>query len=305
MRPRLRWSPWAVLLLFVLAGCSNDGTDAPVRKDRMPVTTQLTANDAVFEGNPIYSPDGQWILFESEAAGNRDIWMMPAGGGSPVQLTDHPAFDSTPFWSPDGRRFVFESERSGFKNIWIYDLDDPAAGPVALTEGAWDDGSPCWSPDGAWIAYESNRDKDGGEDLWMSPAGGGPAVRLTTSGDGVYHRTADFAPDSTRLVFESNRRQGASALYTLELAGGEPVRITDLLGYEGHPAWSPDGLEIAYESAVGGTMEIYVVAPEGGAPLQVTDAGGFWPRWAPDGTRIVYGVFGAGEPNIWAVEVDW
>lgn len=288
--------------LLLLGGCSRVDTGAPGATDKAPAVTQLTFNDDVFEANPILSPDGQWLLFESDAAGNRDIWRMPAAGGPAEQLTFAGAFDSSPFWAPDGLSLVFESDRSGFSNIWILDLATPGSDPVSLTVGEWDDGSPTWSPDGAWIAYESNREKSEGSDLWMSPAGGGQAVRLTTTGPAIYHRTADWSPDGSRLVFETNRPALAVALFTLDVGTRELVRITPEFGYEGHPAWSPDGATIAYESTLTGSMEIHLVTAEGGLSSQVTVAGGFWPRWSPDGRTLVFGVYGDPEPNIWSVE---
>lgn len=113
------------LLMLALSGCSDQESVIPVKSGRSPVITQLTTNDDIFEGNPVYSPDGQWILFESEADGDMDIWMIPASGGLAIQVTTDSGFDSTPFWSPDGRRFTFESDRTGFKNIYVFDLDDP------------------------------------------------------------------------------------------------------------------------------------------------------------------------------------
>lgn len=289
--------------LMLLGGCSGVDSSAPGSTDKAPAVTQLTANDTVFEANPIISPDGQWLLFESEASGNRDIWRMPIGGGPAEQLTVAEAFDSSPFWSPDGLSMVFESDRSGFSNIWILDLVTPGAEPVPVTAGAWADGSPAWSPDGSWIAYESNRDKSGGSDLWLSPVAGGEAVRLTTTGPEIYHRTADWSPAAGHLVFESNRSGLAPALFTLEVATGDLNRITPEFGYEGHPAWSPDGDTIAYESTVTGAMEIHLVPAVGGPSSQVTVAGGFWPRWSPDGRLIVFGVYGDPEPNLWSVEL--
>jgi TolB protein len=289
---------------LVIGGCSSDEAPLPPANGRIPVAQQLTNSDDVFEANPIYSPDGNWILFESDAAGNRDLWRLPATGGTPEQLTTDPAFDSSPYWSPDGGSVVFESERSGGKHIWILDLVTPGAVPVALTSGDGDDGSPAWSPDGTYVVYESNREKTGGSDLWLSPVAGGPALRVTNTPAGVYHRTADWSPDSAQLVFESDRENAQPALFTMDATGGVVRRITPLSGYEGHPAWSPNGAEIAYESTATGTMEIHVVTATGGDPFRVTYAGGFWPRWSPAGDRIVYAVFGDPEPNLWTVQVD-
>lgn len=295
----------AALLIVVLSGCSDENPIKPVKSDRLPSVTQLTSNPQVFEANPIYSPDGSWILFESEAAGNRDLWLMPATGGQPQQLTTDMGFDSAPFWSPDGTKVVFESDRSGFKNIWMLDIGDLASGPVPLTVGEWDDADPVWSPDGTKIAHESSREKNRGTDIWVSPIDGSPAARITTTGNGIYNRTADWSFDGAYLVFESNRQDDQSALFTMPTGGGPATRITPVVSYEGHPAWSPDGTQIAYETHSNGVMEIFVIPARGGEPFQVTTGGGFWPRWAPDGGSIVYCVFSDPEPNIWVVKVDW
>jgi len=291
--------------VLILSGCVGKDHVSPVKSDRVPVVLQLTSNHGVFEANPIYSPDGAWILFESDISGNRDIWRIPATGGQAEQLTAHKGFDSAPFWSPDGTRVVFESDRTGTKKIWILDLSLPESVPVPLTTGDGGDADPVWSPDGNWIAYESNRDKERGSEIWVSPVDGGPATRLTITGPDVYHRTADWSPDGAQLVFESNRQGNQSALYTMSATGGAVTRITPEFGYEGHPAWSPDGGEILYESMLTGVMEIFAIPAGGGTPFQVTTGGGFWPRWSPDGNFVVYCVYGDPEPNIWVVEVDW
>ncbi len=305
MRSTLRTFMAVGLLGLSLTGCSSDGeVQAPDNSGRVTVAQQLTTNDDVFEANPIYSPDGAWILFESDAAGNRDIWRMAASGGTAEPLTTHPAFDSSPYWAPDGNSIVFESERNGTKDIFTLDVSTPGAQPVAITDGDGDDGSPAWSPDGTRIVYESNRAKSGGTDLWVSPATGGQALRVTETPASVYHRTADWSPDGTQLVFESNRDEDQPALYTMSALGGVTRRLTPLAGYEGHPAWSPDGTEIVFEATTTGTMEIYVMAVTGGDAFAVTNAGGSWPRWTPGGTGVVYAVYGDPEPNLWTVQIE-
>ena len=305
MRPIIGLFIFFTIFIMALSGCADFEPEAPGKSDRVPLVMQLTANHEVFEANPAFSPDGNWILYESDVTGNRDLWMIPATGGEPRQLTSYKGFDTAPFWSPDGTKIVFESDRTGFKNIWIIDLNSPGSDPVPMTSGAWDDADPVWSPDGNWVAYESTREKGMGTDLWMSPVAGGPATRLTNSGSGIYLRTADWSPDGTHLVCESNFEDDGSALYTLSVEGGSLTRISPLFGYQGHPAWSPDGEEIVFESTVTGVMEIFVIPSAGGEAFQVTTGGGFWPRWSPGGDFIVYCVFGASEPNIWIVEVDW
>ncbi|MBU8870858.1 MAG: DPP IV N-terminal domain-containing protein [Gemmatimonadales bacterium] len=294
----------------VLSGCGGDGPTQPADDDtelpvapRVTTIAQITDNE-VFEANPIFSPDGNWILFESSAAGNMDIYRIPADGGDAEQLTFDPGFDSSASWFSDGSQIVFESERSGHKKLWVLILDTEGALPSQLTSGESDEGSPMWSPDGTTIVFESNREKAAGSDLWTVPAGGGDSTRLTTTGDGVYNRTADWSPDSGSVVFESNR-SGSSALYIQPLLGGAISQVTEDAGYEGHPAWSPDGTIIAYETTVSGESEIYAISAEGGETLRLTTQGGFWPRFSRDGLQIVFCVFDGSVSNIWVMSSDF
>ena len=62
------------------------------------------------------------IAFRSDRGGNRDIWVIPAAGGTAVQITTHPDRDYRPTWSPDGTRIAFQSERSGNDDIWVINV---------------------------------------------------------------------------------------------------------------------------------------------------------------------------------------
>ena len=67
---------------LLLSGCESQDPVPPIMKaDRVPQVMEVTSNHEVFEANPIFSPDGNWILFESDVTGNRDLWLIPATGG--------------------------------------------------------------------------------------------------------------------------------------------------------------------------------------------------------------------------------
>lgn len=56
--------------------------------------------------DPSWSPDGKWIAYVQRTGTSNDIWVIPADGGQPVQLTNV-GDATTPTWSPDGTRIAF------------------------------------------------------------------------------------------------------------------------------------------------------------------------------------------------------
>src|SRR6266446_8351046 len=81
--------------------------------------------------NPHFSPDGKWIAFSGEYAGNLDVYVVPADGGEPRRLTWHPGADLVQDWTPDGKSIMFSSSRatwspSGAPRFWTV----PAEGGV-------------------------------------------------------------------------------------------------------------------------------------------------------------------------------
>ena len=63
---------------------------------------------------PSWSRDGKWVLFYTNAEGSRQIWEVPAAGGTPVQLTHGGSYD--PFESPDGQYLYYGSVPS--PGVW-------------------------------------------------------------------------------------------------------------------------------------------------------------------------------------------
>ena len=62
--------------------------------------------------NPHFSPDGKWIAFTGEYAGNADVYVVAAEGGEPRRLTWHPGADTVQGWTPDGKNVMFASGRA-------------------------------------------------------------------------------------------------------------------------------------------------------------------------------------------------
>ncbi len=83
---------------------------------------------------PKFSPDGRWIAFTAEFAGNKDVYVMSVQGGAPKRLTYHPAAEYVVDWRPDGKQIVFRSNGSSISARYNRLHAVPAQGglPVVL-----------------------------------------------------------------------------------------------------------------------------------------------------------------------------
>src|SRR5690606_32927267 len=81
-------------------------------------------DDPAADTNPAWSPDGGRVAFESTRAGYSDIYVMPAAGGEPINLTNWPySSEHGPTWSPDGGSLAFYSDRDGEWDIYVMAAD--------------------------------------------------------------------------------------------------------------------------------------------------------------------------------------
>ena len=105
-----------------------------------------------YEYAPHYSADGQWIAFTAEYGGNDDVYVIPAGGGTPKRLTFHPSVDEVQGWTPEGD-ILFRSTRNARPTMTsqFYTVSTNGGLPNALEipRGAYGE----ISADGKYIAY--------------------------------------------------------------------------------------------------------------------------------------------------------
>jgi Tol biopolymer transport system component len=199
-------------------------------------------------GTIAVSPDGRFVAYHRVLAGQRDIWIVPARGGLPVNVTGDPAVDVQPAWSPDGRRLAFVSDRDGGFHLWLVEVEEGRVSgpPVRITSGASGDYLPAWSADGRYLAFVRYADKTA--DVWIvqAEAGGAPR-RLTRDADARFVR---WEPRSGALLVSGVWGTPETRLRWVDPAGGEthdfspPVRFGNALAL-GEFAVSADGRLLA------------------------------------------------------------
>ena len=106
-------------------------------------------------GRATWSPDGKSIGFVSNMSGRNNLWIVPAEGGFPVQLTVSDQRQTAPAWSPDGKWIAYQSDYDGDEQ-WDIFLVSPKTGKVVNLTQTREiaEQNPTWSPDGRYLAYE-------------------------------------------------------------------------------------------------------------------------------------------------------
>jgi Tol biopolymer transport system component len=144
---------------------------------------------------------------------------------------------------------------------------------------------PSVSRDGRMLAYAS--DQSGNVDIWVRPLDSGEARRLTS--DPGVDASPDFSPDSSQIVFRSERNGGGA--YAIPVTGGLE-RLVAPLGRS--PKFSPDGKWIAYWTGEAHHFEgkTFIIPSTGGKAVRIGAdlADAKQPVWSSDGNALlVYG----------------
>ena len=117
-----------------------------------------------------------------------------------------------------------------------------------------------------------------------------------------------WSPDESRIAFSCAGSGGAYDICTVSPDGTALVRVTS----EQSPgfidaAWKRDGSKIAAGSRRGGSLELYVMNPDGSGAMPITRNVGYRgrPAWSPDGTKIAFDCqVDAGNDDICVINAD-
>jgi dipeptidyl aminopeptidase/acylaminoacyl peptidase len=294
-----RWAMFFLVSTGLIAGGSARAQQAAPRA--ISIADLFAIRDL---HDPQISPDGQWVAYSvgtlnrGEDKSEEQIWMTAAAGGEAIPLTAEGVSSAHPRWSPDGKYLAFLSARNeGKTQIWL--LNRQGGEAQKLTDVPQDVEDFVWSPQGSRIAVILRDAKP--EELEEASArekekSGVEATKKTKAEKPWIVDRVQFKRDTVGYL---DRRR--THVYVFELATKAMTQVTSGDFDDDEPAWSPDGLRIAFTSNRTTpdpdrtyNTDIWITSADNkdkGAHLtQVTTSPGedHQAAWSPDGKWIAY-----------------
>jgi Tol biopolymer transport system component len=219
------------------------------------------------ELDPVWSPSGDRIVYETNRNGNWDLYALDMNTGTETQLTDSPGNDLNAFWADDGSKLVFQSDRDGF---WqIYTMDSVTGEVKRLSDGLGDDHAPQYTSDGQTIIFRSFR--DGNNSVIYAMAADGSDVTRVSDPTGFAQNHAS-SPDDALVAYQSNL-DGDNDIYVYEFETGLTRLVTDNTIEDYAPTWWCDSPMLVFTSDVTIDPNLYDVAalPMSAPPILVDE----------------------------------
>jgi dipeptidyl aminopeptidase/acylaminoacyl peptidase len=254
-------------------------------------------------GSTRISPDARTVLFARAG----QLYLIPATGGAPRQLTHHSTGVSSPAWTPDGAAVYFlasdpatdaERERDRLKDD-VYAVDrnfrqrhlwkaTVATGTEErITSGDFTVLTYHLSRDGRRIAFERAPSPLVADlpqaEVWVMDASGDHARRLTDNN--VSEEEPELSPDNSRVLFLAGANERFEPYYDENLfiapsGGGRPTAVFPDGRYSFERAtWAPDGHAIIAVVNQGVRNAMFRIDPDARTATPLTDGESAVPPW--------------------------
>jgi Tol biopolymer transport system component len=258
------------------------------------------------------SPDGKTFAFiRATNLGVGDLFVASLAGGTPRRLTNWNASLTGLAWTPDGREIIYSvtPHDSPASSLWRISAanSSPARGD-RIADAGYDAVYPTVSghsdPRRVRLAWQRTVEDVSLRLVRLAANSSGDVLGpVTTLADATISRDCrgKISPDGSTVGF-SSRRTGGGILWLMGRDETVPRKLTTLVAPEAMMGgWSPDGRSIAFDAAVNGNTDIYVVASPGSKAQRLTSepSNDMCARWSPDGKWVYFHSARSGRAEIW------
>ncbi|MGH7595887.1 MAG: hypothetical protein ACREOI_06015 [bacterium] len=313
-------------LLFLSLACDKSN---PVINDNKPPCPGIVPTPPY--NSPVWHPSGKFIGFNHaplrritfpygehctavyELNGDSSgFWLINPDGTNQRRIFPYQL--QTPAWSPDGQWIAFVGNAQIYKMQFSGTMFDTTSLTQLTFEGR--NFFPAWSPDGQWIAYDSNSESPNGMNfIWSMKADGSQKRRIAYEPMMGEIRMPHWSPDGQRIVHQRYVGVGAPEIFTMDISGSNPIRLTNDTRFDSRPQYSPDGTKIVFwsQTSTNGIGNLWKMNGDGSNLRQLTiesvDATFGLPfSWSPDGSAIAYTYYRVDERSnnngtLWIIDI--
>ena len=160
----------------------------------------LTRTSNAHERDAVWSPDGKWIAYNSDATGENELYVRSQDGkGQPQQLTSNAdTYYYQAIWSPDSKKLLWSDRLQRLRYVdvaskAVTQVDQDKDGEIAGYD---------WSPDSQWIAW-SRPEENGGDKVYLFSTADKKTTPVTD--DWYSADNATFSDDGKYLMLTSSR----------------------------------------------------------------------------------------------------